>query len=695
MNLFNILEDRRVGGSGVRHRDWNRTQIDPHQSLIRRMALAGVLEGHRGCVNRLAWSSDGSYLASVSDDRQVLLWELHSQKQIHAIPSGHSQNIFGVQFIPGTCNQRIATGAMDFEVRLHAIADMNQNHHSSSNKTVEFLCHVDRIKDIQTSQHDPFMFWSVSEDGTSRQFDLREKHSCKCDGKCSNVFVDFRQPTIIELKGFSFNPIHPMFVVFACGDQFVRVIDRRIIRKDSSGSSECVSEFAPSHLLNRSSSSSSVHSTYVQYSRDGSQILTSYHGEHVYLFDHYGNENSPISFKRVVHRNGFSNGMLSSRANLLKNQGNDAFSAQQFSSAISKYNAAILEASHKAVLYSNRAAAYLKRGWHSDAEMALKDCDTALKFDESHMKSHYRRIQALNALGKHTLAVEAAESAKSMFPDLDDFIRLAEESQEKFREKQETDERVRQRRSEDSFIRISRNRGEFVSRGFRNLFSGSQSRNENPDDNESDEDVMSSESTPNANENKEEKESTENEDHSMETLEESSSSSSSKSSHDTVRRIQNGKIGSRRLRKIARKSDIIQRFVGHCNMQTDIKEATFFGGYIISGSDDGFIYIWNKRTGEIVNIIKASDGHVINCCQPHPTVPILASSGIENVVKLWSPTGLEPSSPTLLESWQDKMSKNQETLARGVAGIQVDASSFFAYIRAVIAAQSPSASSSS
>lgn len=29
------------------------------------------LTGHEGCVNRLAWSQDGSLLASGSDDRQV------------------------------------------------------------------------------------------------------------------------------------------------------------------------------------------------------------------------------------------------------------------------------------------------------------------------------------------------------------------------------------------------------------------------------------------------------------------------------------------------------------------------------------------------------------------------------------------------------------------------------------------------
>jgi WD and tetratricopeptide repeat-containing protein 1 len=39
--------------------------------LARKLCLSGVLAGHSGCVNRLAWNQDGSMLASASDDCQV------------------------------------------------------------------------------------------------------------------------------------------------------------------------------------------------------------------------------------------------------------------------------------------------------------------------------------------------------------------------------------------------------------------------------------------------------------------------------------------------------------------------------------------------------------------------------------------------------------------------------------------------
>lgn len=56
----------------------------------------------------------------------------------------------------------------------------------------------------------------------------------------------------------------------------------------------------------------------------------------------------------------------------------------------------------------------------------------------------------------------------------------------------------------------------------------------------------------------------------------------------------------------------------------------------MSGSDCGHVFIWDRYTGEIVMLLTA-DSHVVNCVQPHPSRPILATSGIDHNVKLWSP----------------------------------------------------------
>lgn len=88
--------------------------------------------------------------------------------------------------------------------------------------------------------------------------------------------------------------------------------------------------------------------------------------------------------------------------------------------------------------------------------------------------------------------------------------------------------------------------------------------------------------------------------------------------------------------------DYKARFCGHCNTHTDIKEANFIGergDYIAAGSDDGNIFIWEKASGNLIRVLHGDDS-IVNCVQWHPSVPMLASSGIESVVRLWEPKPL-------------------------------------------------------
>ncbi|KAL1139561.1 hypothetical protein AAG570_006543 [Ranatra chinensis] len=72
-----------------------------------------------------------------------------------------------------------------------------------------------------------------------------------------------------------------------------------------------------------------------------------------------------------------------------------------------------------------------------------------------------------------------------------------------------------------------------------------------------------------------------------------------------------------------------------------IKEATFWGeDYVISGSDCGHVFMWERATGRLGMLLEA-DHHVVNCVQPHPRLPILATSGIDYDVKLWAPVRAE------------------------------------------------------
>ena len=79
-----------------------------------------------------------------------------------------------------------------------------------------------------------------------------------------------------------------------------------------------------------------------------------------------------------------------------------------------------------------------------------------------------------------------------------------------------------------------------------------------------------------------------------------------------------------------------------------------------SGGDCGNMYIWCKKSGELLLKVPAhcaeiapfgatsdslrggcsqarADGSIVNCVAPHPTEPILAVSGIDSNVKVFAP----------------------------------------------------------
>jgi nuclear receptor interaction protein len=57
-------------------------------------------------------------------------------------------------------------------------------------------------------------------------------------------------------------------------------------------------------------------------------------------------------------------------------------------------------------------------------------------------------------------------------------------------------------------------------------------------------------------------------------------------------------------------------YTGHCNVKT-VKDVNYFGlqdEYVVSGSDSGHVFIWDRKTAELVNILEG-DGEVVNVIQ--------------------------------------------------------------------------------
>lgn len=101
-----------------------------------------------------------------------------------------------------------------------------------------------------------------------------------------------------------------------------------------------------------------------------------------------------------------------------------------------------------------------------------------------------------------------------------------------------------------------------------------------------------------------------------------------------------------------------QVYDGHRNCDT-VKGVSFFGPkceYVASGSDCGGIFIWRKKDGKLLRVLEG-DKHVVNCIEPHPFAPIMASSGIEHDIKMWIPNAHEPAVPVKKEELKRKSTR--------------------------------------
>lgn len=79
-------------------------------------------------------------------------------------------------------------------------------------------------------------------------------------------------------------------------------------------------------------------------------------------------------------------------------------------------------------------------------------------------------------------------------------------------------------------------------------------------------------------------------------------------------------------------------YTGHCNVKT-VKDINFLGlqdEYVVSGSDSGHVFIWDRKTSQLLNILEG-DGEIVNVVQGHPYEPTLAVSGIDHTIKIFSP----------------------------------------------------------
>ncbi|XP_058684746.1 DDB1- and CUL4-associated factor 8 isoform X1 [Poecile atricapillus] len=101
-----------------------------------------------------------------------------------------------------------------------------------------------------------------------------------------------------------------------------------------------------------------------------------------------------------------------------------------------------------------------------------------------------------------------------------------------------------------------------------------------------------------------------------------------------------------------------RRYKGHRNNAT-VKGVNFYGPkseFVVSGSDCGHIFLWEKSSCQIVQFMEGDKGGVVNCLEPHPHLPVLATSGLDHDVKIWAPTA---EAPTELRGLKEVIKKNK------------------------------------
>jgi hypothetical protein len=79
-----------------------------------------------------------------------------------------------------------------------------------------------------------------------------------------------------------------------------------------------------------------------------------------------------------------------------------------------------------------------------------------------------------------------------------------------------------------------------------------------------------------------------------------------------------------------------KKYEGRKNTRTFLKGVAFMCGdeYVTTGGDCGNIFVWNKKTTELVCKLPG-DSQVVNNVIPHPHLPVLAASGIDSDIKIF------------------------------------------------------------
>ncbi|XP_031392600.1 WD and tetratricopeptide repeats protein 1 isoform X2 [Punica granatum] len=502
---------------------------------------------------------------------------------------------------------------------------------------------------------------------------------------------------ILALKSCDISSTRPHLLLVGGNDAFARLYDRRMLPPSSSSQQRmkpppCVNYFCPMHLSDLGRSS--LHLTHVTFSPDGEEVLLSYSGEHVYLMNldasalftstksnvsrtamQYtaGDVAKLMSFTPLlnglelqppvlstVNRNSCGKGSISlildkcrklievAEASLREaslREGADYYYAIEACNEVLDGHDREIGPALRHRCLCIRAALLLKRKWKNDAHMAIRDCYNARRIDNSSFRPLYYMSEALSQLGKQKEALDFALAAQCLSPSNSELEKKVEDLKRQI----DAAEAEKRNKADNTAARSDHRRPRVLSlndilhRSDANSDASQDGPRSEREDSDFEEELEVDFDSPFPGDEGHDADASvlhgslnlkihRRGDLSRETGSTNgtcgSPSSSSSSQNDRMPYQPEAVV------------DMKHRYVGHCNVGTDIKQASFLGQkgeYIASGSDDGRWFIWEKRTGRLVKMLPGDEA-VVNCVQCHPYDGVVATSGIDSTIKIWTPS---------------------------------------------------------
>lgn len=203
---------------------WTRIMAES-QRWTENLQLRNLLKEHSSCVNSVAWSESGDLLVAGGDDRVLCVWRYPEFRPVQHIQSMHSTNIFTTSILPSQDNRILVSGSLDSNIHIF------ENLQGCGFRLRQRIqCHSSKVQSLAANSNAPGVFFSASDDGSVKQFDLREPiHICNHESTCLHKDA-------IRKEGFSFHSLSwsrydDRLLLTGGSDSTARIYDLRYLRE--------------------------------------------------------------------------------------------------------------------------------------------------------------------------------------------------------------------------------------------------------------------------------------------------------------------------------------------------------------------------------------------------------------------------------------------------------------------------------